>query len=100
MTLADASPLVALVDENQKEANSLCTATLPQLSAPLMTTWPCFTEAMYLLYRFGGWPLQRLLWRYVESGALQFYVLTETDALRMLRLMERFRDRPMDLADA
>lgn len=61
MTLCDASPLFALVDTRQVEANARCKTVLPTLTKPLITTWPAFTEAMYLIYREGGWPLQRLL---------------------------------------
>lgn len=100
MTLTDASPLVALVDDRQTEAYTRCAAILPELSSPLMTTWPCFTEAMYLLYQFGGWPLREILWDYVETGILTFYPLTDTDIRRMRVLMAKYRDRPMDLADA
>jgi predicted nucleic acid-binding protein len=97
--LCDASPLIALADEKQA-AHERCTVVLGTLSSNLVTTWPCFTEAMYLLYTFGGYPLQRLLWGYVERGALRFYALTETDAVWMQALMAQYRDMPMDLADA
>jgi uncharacterized protein len=100
VTLTDANPLVALVDTRQADAHARCQAVLPRLSAPMLTTWPCFVEAMYLLYRAGGWPLQRHLWRFVETGKLTFYGLTDADALRMRELMEQYKDTPMDLADA
>ncbi|MCW3096295.1 MAG: domain protein like [Chthonomonadaceae bacterium] len=48
MTLTDASPLVALINAKDKN-HARCLAVLPVLSAPLLTTWPAFTEAMYLL---------------------------------------------------
>jgi hypothetical protein len=55
---------------------------------------------MYLLGRIGGWPLQRNLWLYVEDGTLVFHMPTPEEQLRMRALMEQYRDRPMDLADA
>lgn len=100
MTLCDASPLFALVDTKQVEANARCKATLPNLSTPLITTWSAFTEAMYLLHRAGGWSRQRLLWQYVLTGILLIHVATEVEQKRMAELMEQYRDRPMDLADA
>lgn len=99
MTLCDTGPLYALLDKKQT-ANALCRATLTTLSKPLITTWACFTEAMYLSYGAGGWPMQRLLWSYVEKDIVRFYTLTDTDAARMLALMEQYKDSPMDLADA
>ena len=86
MTLTDAGALVALVDKTQSQ-NPRCRATFVTLSLPLVTTWPAFTEAMYLVYQLGGWPLQRNLWAYTEQK-------------RMRQLMEQYQDTPMDLADA
>ena len=54
MTLTDAGPLIALINRNDPH-HALCISALGLLpSAPLVTTWPCFTEAMYLLRRVGG----------------------------------------------
>lgn len=43
---------------------------------------------------------QRLLWGYVERRVLFFHSLTDADARRMQVLMDKYADRPMDLADA
>lgn len=100
MTLCDASPLFALVDTKQVGANARCKAVLPALSRPLITTWSAFTEAMYLAYRQGGLPLQRLLWQYVLTGQLYFHIAADAEQKRMAELMEQYSDTPMDLADA
>lgn len=99
MTLTDTGPLFSLVDKQQKQ-HFRCLSLLPTLSAPMLTTWPCFAESMYLVYGAGGWPMQRLLWRYVTSGRLGIYVPTDAKLMRMEALMEKYRDTPMDLADA
>ena len=99
MTLTDAGALVALVDKNQPQ-NTRCRATFAVLSLLLMATWPAFTEAMYLVYQLGGWPLQRNVWRYVEEGTLQIHTSSVAEQERMRQLMEQYRDTPMDLADA
>ena len=44
--------------------------------------------------------MQKVLWRFVETGAIAFYTLLDADALRMRTLMDRYNDAPMDLADA
>jgi|SRR5579884_560098 len=100
MILTDASALVALVDKRQADIHTRCQAALSTLPSPLLTTWPCFTEAMYLVSQTGGWPMKKLLWGFVRTGALRFYALTDIDAERMQILMEQYRDTPMDLADA
>lgn len=53
---------------------------------------------MYLLG--GSWPGQKALWSRLETAALALAPLDETDAPRMRELMEKYRDLPMDLAEA
>jgi hypothetical protein len=96
MTLCDASPLVALIDKKQVDAHKKCAAALSMLPSPLITTWPCFVEAMYLLGARGAWPMQKLLWEFVKQHALRFYDLTEADRARMPLLMEKYRDTPLE----
>ncbi len=44
--------------------------------------------------------MQDLLWRFVREGVLVLQELTMADTDRMVALMERYQDSPMDLADA
>ncbi len=99
MTLCDASPLIALL--NQSDVNHIrCVNALSDLPAPLVTTWPCFTEAMYLLGRYGGWLAQQERWGYAADQILVLHFNGEDEQARMRALMEQYRDLPMDLADA
>ena len=100
MTLCEAGPLYALLDPRQADLHTRCKSALPHLPSPLVTTWPSFTEAMYLAGRAGGWPMQQLLWRYVSDGALLLHDLGQVEIDRMMDLMDRYRATPMDLADA
>ncbi len=95
--LVDAGPLIALLDEADSE-HEACVAALKTMRDPLLTVWPAFVEAMYLLGR--SWRAQRALWTRLETRALTLAPLDETDAPRMRELMEKYRDLPMDLADA
>ena len=100
MTLTDAGPLIALVNRNDPN-HAACVAVARQLSfGPLLTTWPCFTEAMHLVYRGGGYPAQAALWTLRTTGRLTLHDLTEEETDRMAVLMDKYRDTPMDLADA
>jgi uncharacterized protein len=99
MTLCDTGPLVALINAGDAHHHR-CTAALPHLSSPLLTTWPCLTETMYLLTRYGGYPAQEELWAYVEDGLLTLHTSSEGERARMHVLMQQYRDTPMDLADA
>ena len=100
MTLTDTGPLVALLDDDDAN-HAACFNTASRLPpGPLLTTWPCFTEAMYLLGTGGGYRYQAELWKLQGSGRLVLYDLLATDLERMAELMEKYQDTPMDLADA
>jgi uncharacterized protein len=55
---------------------------------------------MYLVFQAGGYPAQAALWRWRTAGRLSLHDLTETEVDRMAALMNKYKDRPMDLADA
>ena len=100
MTLTDTGPLVALLDRDDLN-HGVCVAASEHLpSGPLVTTWPCFTEAMYLLGEVGGYRYQAELWRLQTTQRLLLHDLTAPEVARMAFLMERYSDTPMDLADA
>lgn len=99
MTLTDAGPLVALLDRGEAD-HPRCVAALSVLSAPLLTTWPALTEAMYLLGDAGGWKAQSALWKLLERADLVLAELDSSAIERARTLMEKYRDLPMDLADA
>jgi predicted nucleic acid-binding protein len=95
--LVDAGPLVALIDAGDR-SHQVCVDALRDLRDPLITVWPAFTEAMYLLR--GSWRAQHALWSRIEDDALTVAPLDSGDAPRMRELMEKYRDLPMDMADA
>ena len=97
--LSDTGPLVAVFDRSDKN-HTRCLQVLATLRSPLLTTWPCFAEAMYLLARYGGQPAQDALWGYVEDGIVTFHISSEAEQKRMRVLMQQYKDTPMDLADA
>ena len=58
MILIDTGPLVTLLDKDDLH-HAACVAASQRLpSGSLLTTWPCFTEAMYLLGEVGGYRYQ------------------------------------------
>lgn len=99
MTLTDAGPLVALIDADEPD-HEVCRATLAHLELPLVTTWPAFTEAMYLLSRVGGSIGSGALWALVLSDRLRVADLSRSGMERSAKLMSKYSDLPMDLADA
>jgi hypothetical protein len=99
VTLTDAGPLIALIDAGESD-HDRCREALEKLELPLLTTWPAFTEAIYLLGQAAGWAGQDALWTMLRRGALTLAELDLDLALRSSDLMDRYRDHPMDLADA
>lgn len=99
MILVDAGPLIAVIDKGEPD-HGRCVAALSNLTGPMITSWPAFTEAMYLLGSAGGWVAQEALWKLVQREDLRIVELGETERRRTRALMEKYRDTPMDLADA
>ncbi len=99
MVLTDSGPLAAAY--LPKDAHhERCIAAMAVLAPPMVTTMACFTEATYFLGRESGWKGQTALWQLVLDGRLEVRPFTQEDMLRMCALMEKYRDTPMDLADA
>jgi len=98
MTLCDTGPLVALLDRTDAD-HKRCAAALTTL-VELRTTWPCLTEAMYLLGQEGGLFAQDQLWGFVADGLVSLHIPADDEWERMRTLMRKYGDSPMDLADA
>jgi hypothetical protein len=99
-TLVDTGPLVALLNRNDP-AHHRATIAVGRLSATrLLTTWPCFTEAMYLLHQANGHAGQDALWLWLTDERVQLHDLTPAEQQRMRALMAKYADTPMDVADA
>jgi predicted nucleic acid-binding protein len=97
MILVDTGPLVALIHEDDNE-HRICKDTFLTFSEPLGTVWPVLTEALYLL-NF-SWEGQNALCEMIQVGAVEILPLGTDDVDRMRELMRKYRDLPMDLADA
>lgn len=105
--LIDAGPLCAIANPREVR-HSDCAEAVQTLPLPLITTWPCFTEAMYLAgseKRGGTLTSQKRLHSLLEKGAVAFYELTPKDLQEMMTLIERYRvtasnRESMDFADA
>jgi uncharacterized protein len=100
MILTDTGPLIALIDKGQGKIHTQCVEVYQQLTVPMITTWSCFTEAMYFLSELRGWSGQSILWEFLDRKALQLHHTNEVECQRIKTLMEKYQDVPMDLADA
>lgn len=95
--LADTGPLVALIDRGDAD-HERCVNATRHMPGDLVTVWPVITEASYLLEDV---PLaQDALLAKIETQDLTVAELTAADVPALRALIRRYRDQPMDLADA
>lgn len=94
--LVDAGPFVALIDRRD-DHHARSVEALRSITDPLVTVWPVLVEAMYLL---DTWTEQAALWAMIEAGPIALAPLDDEDVPRLHELMAKYRDLPMDLADA
>jgi hypothetical protein len=98
--LINTGPLVALIDQSDQTKHQQCAAIFRSLAQSPLTTWPCLTEAFYLLNQYRGWKGQRALFGLITSGAVRVHAPYADEWQRLSELMEQYQDRPMDFADA
>lgn len=95
--LIDTGPLVALLDKGDQD-HMRCIQAAKRLPGTLVTTWPVVTGAMYLLSEAPA--AQDALLGKVEDGSVQVAPLDAEDASAMRTLIRKYRELPMELADA
>ena len=95
--LTDTGPFVAILDRDDPN-HARCTDALQRARSPLVTTWPVITEASYLL-AFSRQAQDGLL-DMIQRGVVFMALITDQDVPRVRVLMEKYKDVPMDFADA
>jgi len=95
--IADTGPLVAFFDRAERH-HRWVVERIEELDAPLLVSEPVLTEAMHLLARHAR--ARDALFELLQNGALSvaFGIKEHVDALR--KLLQKYRDTPMSLADA
>ena len=95
--IIDTGPLVAFFDRAEQR-HRWVTERFKELDAPLLVCEPVLAEAMHLLARHPK--AQDAVLELIQNGALRvaFEIDEHLGALR--RLMQKYRDTPMSLADA
>jgi uncharacterized protein len=95
--IADTGPLVAFFDRSERY-HRWTTDRIDELDAPLLICEPVLTEAIYLLTRFPR--AQDALFGLLQNGALLLTFRLEEHIGTLHRLLRKYRDIPMSLADA
>ena len=93
--VVDTGPLVALFRRRDRD-HARVAGYLRDNPCLLVTTWLVVTEAWHLL----SGPARIAMMRWIDSGGAAVIEVRADGARRMLALLEKFYDRPMDIADA
>ncbi len=97
--IADAGFFYALLDRSDAW-HRRAVAALGTKDEGWITTWPVLTEATHLITRWLGTEAAQALLREVADGAIAVWQWPAVHTERVVQLMARYADLPMDLADA
>jgi len=70
------------------------------INEQFITTWCVVTETCYLLQKRVGIDAPKIFIHKISTGKLQVFDLKIKHSQRIEELMQKYRDLPMDLADA
>jgi hypothetical protein len=100
VTLCDSGPIVALLDKREQH-HTRCREAFERFGhEPLVTTWPCMTEAAFLPGRTCGPAGREGFLKWWERGVVVIHELS-LEAHDIIRIkMRQYADLPMSLADA
>jgi len=93
--LVDAGPLIAMLDRSDNNHRQV-KRFLEKFRARVPTTWPVLAEACHFLPE----RTQISFLRWAAAGGLGVVGLHETALSEIANWKEKYRDLPMDLADA
>lgn len=97
MTLWDAGPMIALIDLGDDD-HELCSLVLHELQGDAVTTEAVVAEVHYVLSHLRDVP--RLVLDLLDGWEVDVVVPDSEMRLRQVELMAKYRDAPMDYADA
>jgi len=99
LIIVDTGFWLALANRSDRH-HEQATTILAALREPLITTWPVMTETCHLLAARLGVESEIRFLRAARDGAFSIFPLGERHLARIEALAEKYRDLPMDLADA
>jgi uncharacterized protein len=96
-TLVDTGPIVAFLNRRDRH-HGWAVETLAEIRAPLLTCEAVLSEAAYLVRRVAGGPEKVI--ELLTRGVLDTSFRLAAEATAVKKLLARYGDLPMDLADA
>ena len=95
--LIDTGAILALLDKRD-HWHTPCLHTLEQLRFPLLTSEAVLTETFHLIRR--SRTEVDAVWALIRSGTITLAAIENRELSQINNLMNRYKDRPMDFADA
>ncbi len=95
--IVDTGPLIAFFDRAKRHCRWVA-ARIEEFEPPLLVCEPVLAEVMYLLASHSKAP--NPLFELLENGALSIAFQIEEHVGVLRRLLQKYRDTPMSLADA
>lgn len=95
--IVDTGPLVALLDRRERH-HAWAVEQVRSVAPPLLVCEPVLVEAFFLLARLPD--AEDALFGLIEKGALRIAFHLEDHLKEIQGLREKYRDRPISLADA
>jgi uncharacterized protein len=96
VAILDAGPLVAFFDRAEQH-HRWVTERIDGLDAPLLLCEPVLAEAMYLLSRQSE--VKDKVLAFIQNGAFNIAFQVDEHIAALRKLLKRYRDVPMSLAD-
>jgi hypothetical protein len=100
MIIVDTGFWLALIDEGDPYHKKAVIALEKYNNEPLITTWCVITETTYLLLSRLGTQSAINFIESLHQGFFTIFPLEDAHTLRIIELMKKYADLPMDLADA
>jgi predicted nucleic acid-binding protein len=95
--LLDTGVIVALLDRSERRHGD-CANAIDAVSVPLVTCEPVIAEACYLTRGLHGAP--EAILQNVAAGTFQIPIQLSQCAVAIQRILRKYRDQEVDLADA
>lgn len=99
MIIVDTGFWIALANRKD-QFHTLAVDILSKLQEPLITTWPVITETCYLLLSRLGCESQLRFIEELQERTFEVFDIQEIHYKPLMKLMRKYADLPMDLADA
>jgi uncharacterized protein len=95
--LIDTGAIIALLDKGDRW-HPQCSNTLRRLRLPLLTSEAVLAETFHLIHR--SRTEMDAVWAQLRSGTIAMAAIENGELPYIAALMARYKDRPMDFADA